>query len=139
VRRVAGTALVCVGSRRYFSANGTPLEPADLASHNCLVYHGLASWPFSGPDGRREIPVRGTLSSNSIETILSAVRAGMGIGMVTRASLERVGQDAELVAVLEAFVDEPRDINLVWPKRRFVPARVRNVTAFLTQALGQGF
>lgn len=139
VRRVAGTALACVGSRRYFAQFGMPRTPSDLASHNCLVYHGLAAWPFSGPEGRIEMPVHGTLSSNSIETILSGVKAGIGIGMFTRASLQNAPQDGDLVMVLEEFVDEPRDINLVWPKRQFVPARVRSVTAFLTEALGRRF
>src|SRR5882762_1532571 len=41
VRRVAGTPLVCVGSRRYFEQHGMPKTPAELVDHNCLVYGGL--------------------------------------------------------------------------------------------------
>jgi DNA-binding transcriptional LysR family regulator len=48
-RRVAGTPLVCVGSRRYFEQRGIPKTPAELVNHNCLLYGGLteaASWPL---------------------------------------------------------------------------------------------
>src|ERR1700679_228552 len=36
VRRVTGTPLVCVGSRRYFEQHGIPKTPAELVNHNCL-------------------------------------------------------------------------------------------------------
>ena len=89
-RRVAGTPLVCVGSRRYFERRGMPTIPADLVDHNCLIYSGLresANWPFVGPNGPFSVSVRGNLSSNSIETIRTGVLAGVGIGFFTKVSL----------------------------------------------------
>jgi DNA-binding transcriptional LysR family regulator len=138
VRRVAGTPLACVGSRRYFQQRGKPRVPADLVDHNCLIYGGLreaANWPFVGPDGPFSVSVRGNLSSNSIETIRAGVLAGVGIGFFTEASLVGELSGAEVVTVLNDFVRGVRDVNLVWPKRRFVPARVRRTTEFFSQAL----
>lgn len=138
VKRVAGTPLVCVGSRRYFEQHGMPKTPADLIHHNCLVYEGLiesTDWPFSGPQGHFSVPVRGNLSSNSVETIRSGVLAGVGIGLFARVSLADDLQHPDVVTVLDEFLKEVRDINLVWPKRRFVPARVRRVTEFFASAL----
>jgi len=135
VRRVAGTSLVCAGSRAYFKRHGVPKTPADLADHNCLIYGQMTEWMFSGPEGRVSIPVRGTLSSNSVETILAGVMGGVGIGLFHRASLVGEFQTAEVITVLEEFVSEPRDVSLVWPKRRFVPTRVRCATDFLATAL----
>src|SRR3546814_566008 len=79
VRRVAGTPLVCAGSRHYFTRHGVPKTPTDLAGHNCLIYGQMTEWIFTGPEGRLSIPVRGTLSSNSVETILAGVMDGVGI------------------------------------------------------------
>lgn len=140
VRRVASTPLVCVGSRRYFRDRGTPQTPADLVDHNCLIYGGLreaANWPFVGPDGPFSVSVRGNLSSNSIETIRAGVLAGVGIGFFTAASLVGELSDPGVVTILDAFVRGVRDVNLVWPKRRFVPARVRRTTEFFAEAIAK--
>jgi DNA-binding transcriptional LysR family regulator len=138
VRRVAGTALACVGSHRYFEQRGIPRTPTDLRDHNCLIYGGLreaANWPFVGPDGPFSVSVRGNLSSNSIETIRAGVLAGVGIGFFTKASLVDELSHPDVVTVLDEFVRGVRDVNLVWPKRRFVPARVRRTTEFFAEAI----
>ena len=140
VRRVAITPLVCVGSRRYFERHGIPKTPAELVEHNCLLYGGLteaANWPFAGREGRFSVPVRGSLMSNSVETIRSAVLADVGIGMFARVSLTDELGHPDVVTILEEFMSDVRDINLVWPKRRFVPARVRQVTDFFAKAIPQ--
>ena len=137
VRRVAATSLVCAGSRRYFERHGVPRTPADLADHNCLVYREMTDWPFAGPQGPFNLPVRGNLSSNSVETILAGVLAGVGIGMFHRASLVGEFQQSDIVTVLDDFVQQPREVSLIWPKRRFVPTRVRSATDFLAGALAE--
>jgi len=140
VKRVGVTPLVCVGSRRYFKQRGIPKAPAELDGHNCLLYGGLvesANWPFVGPQGRFSVPVRGNLSSNSVETIRAAVLAGVGIGLFARVSLADELRHPDVVTILENFMSDVRDISLVWPKRRFVPARVRRATDFFAEAIPQ--
>jgi DNA-binding transcriptional LysR family regulator len=138
VKRVAGTPLVCVGSRRYFEQHGIPGTPADLVHHNCLLYGGLeesADWPFAGPEGRFSVTVRGNLSSNSVETIRAGVLAGVGIGLFTRASLADELRHPDVITVLDDYLTDVRDVSLVWPKRRFIPERVRRATEFFAAAL----
>jgi DNA-binding transcriptional LysR family regulator len=138
VRRVATTPLVCVGSRRYFEHRGIPKTPAELVGHNCLLYSGLteaANWPFVGQEGRFSVPVQGNLLSNSVETIRTAVLAGVGIGMFAKVSLADELRHPDVITILEEFLSDVRDINLVWPKRRFVPVRVRQVTDFFAEAI----
>lgn len=137
VRRVAGTSLVCAGSRDYFARHGTPKTPADLGGHNCLIYGEMREWPFIGPQGRFTVPVHGNLSSNSVETILAGVAAGLGIAIFQRASLVGEFRRSDVVTILDEFIDERRDVSLVWPKRRFVPTRVRRATDFLATALAE--
>lgn len=140
VKRVAGTPLVCVGSRRYFQQHGMPKTPAELVDHNCLIYGGMpesSHWPFVGTEGRFNVRVRGSLSSNSVETIRAGVLAGVGIGLFTKASLAGELQHPDVITVLDEFIAEIRDVSLVWPTRRFVPARVRHATEFFATALRQ--
>ena len=138
VRRVARTPLVCVGARSYFEQHGIPKTPAELVEHNCLLYGGLtelANWPFVGPEGRFSVPVRGNLSSNSVETIRAGVLAGVGIGLFAKVSLADELRHPDVITVLDEYINEVRDISLVWPKRRFVPARLRRATEFFAKAL----
>lgn len=138
VKRVAGTPLVCVGSRRYFEQRGIPSTPADLVDHNCLLYGGLAEsadWSFVGPEGRFSVTVHGNLSSNSVETIRAGVLAGVGIGLFAKVSLADELRHPDVITVLDEFISDVRDVSLVWPKRRFVPERVRRVTEFFASSL----
>jgi len=138
VRRVAVTPLVCVGSRRYFERYGIPKTPAELVEHNCLLYGGLteaANWPFVGREGRFSVPVRGNLWSNSVETIRAAVLGDVGIGLFAKVSLADELSHPDVITILGEFMSDVRDISLVWPKRRFVPARVRQVTDFFADAI----
>jgi len=135
VKRVTDTPLVCVGSRRYFDRHGVPTVPEELVNHNCLVYNEMANWAFIGPKGEFSVPASGNLSSNSVETILSAVLAGVGIGMFSRASLVGELKHPDIITVLDQFMNEARDVSLIWPTRRFVPARVRLVTDFFATTL----
>jgi DNA-binding transcriptional LysR family regulator len=81
--------------------------------------------------------VSGNLSSNTVETILSAVRDGVGIGMFYRASLVGELGSPDIITVLDEFISETRDVSLVWPNRKFISARVRQVTEFFATALAQ--
>jgi len=137
VKRVTNTSLVCVGSRRYFERQGMPRKPEDLTRHNCLIFNGMTDWAFEGPEGKYTVRVGGNVSSNTVETILSAVEAGLGIGMFYRASLAGELRDADVVTVLDEFIGETRDVSLIWPHRKFIPARVRQVTEFFAVALAQ--
>jgi len=136
-RRVTTTSLVCVGSRRYFEQHGMPAKPEDLVDHNCIVYNGNEHWTFTGPRGKFSVRVGGNLSSNTVETILSAVQDGVGIGMFYRASLAGELRDADVVTVLDEFISETRDVSLIWPSRKFISARVRQVTEFFASALAE--
>jgi DNA-binding transcriptional LysR family regulator len=140
VKRVASTPLVCAGSRHYFEQHGIPQTPAELVGHNCLLYGGLtelADWPFVGPEGRFSVPVRGNLASNSVETIRAGVLAGVGIGLFAKVSLADELRSSDVITILDEFISEERDVSVVWPKRRFVPARVRRATEFFANALAQ--
>ena len=72
-------------SPAYLARHGTPAEPQDLRQHNCLGFTGLASfpqWRLEQPGqgaSMQVVPVRGSLTSNDNEALLSAALAGVGI------------------------------------------------------------
>jgi DNA-binding transcriptional LysR family regulator len=88
-----------------------------------------------GPEGRFSVSVRGNLSSNSVETIPTGVLAGVGNGLFAKVSLADELRDPDVITVLDEFVSDVRDVSLIWPKRRYVSARVRRATDFFATAL----
>ena len=118
-----------------------PLETPTLGGQHDGGGKHLASYTAQSADCAARglfgegVPVSGSLSSNSVETILASVLAGVGIGMFHRASLVEEFQQSDVITVLDEFIDEPRDVSLVWPKRRFVPTRVRRATDFFAMTL----
>ena len=137
VKRVMSGSLVCAGSRRYFERHGTPKTPDDLAHHNCIVFTGIERWVFEGPRGKFSVRVSGNLSSNTVETILSAVQEDVGIGMFHRASLTDELRNRDVITVLDEFIHETRDVSPIWPNRKYISARVRQVTEFFELALAE--
>ncbi|MCB8877832.1 LysR substrate-binding domain-containing protein [Acidisoma silvae] len=83
--------------------------------------------------------MRGNLSSNSVETIRAAVLAGVGIGLFAKVSLVDELQNPNIIAILGYYIEDSRDVSLVWPKRRFLPVRLRRVTDFLRRLYRGGF
>jgi DNA-binding transcriptional LysR family regulator len=83
------------------------------------------------------LAVRGTLSSNSVETIRAGILAGVGIGLFAKVSLADELRHPDVITVLDEFIGDARDVSLIWPKRRHVPARVRRATDFFAAAIPQ--
>ncbi|HBP31770.1 MAG TPA: hypothetical protein DD666_20470 [Advenella kashmirensis] len=55
----------------------------------------MTEWMFTGPQGHLSIPVRGTLSSNSVETTLAGVMDGVG-NRVAQATRKRFYGDGKV-------------------------------------------
>jgi len=74
--------LVCA-SPAYLERRGRPAAPQDLLQHNCLT---VASgppppdwWRFAGVNRNAALPVRGSLRTDDVDTLLQAAVAGVGI------------------------------------------------------------
>ena len=76
--------LVVCAAPAYLAAHGTPGQPADLASHNCLDFSHAAvplRWRFVGPGDEVAVDVGGNLRINSGQALRAAALAGIGLVM----------------------------------------------------------
>jgi DNA-binding transcriptional LysR family regulator len=133
-RRVGRTTRVTVGAPDYFARHGEPKTPEDLADHNCLVYTPLSTvdeWHFEGPEGPIRVRVKGSFRANNSEAVREAAIAGLGIAVTPtwlfRDELER----GLLKVVLHGFEPRRLPINIVYPSRRFLSAKVQALADFL--------
>ncbi len=127
------------GSPDYLKANGTPEKAEDLDNHK-LVLFGDRKPPV--PDinwlaeaGRRDGTARrGVLEVNSLQAMLSAVRAGIGLGAVPDYLMTDPGG---LVAVLPGISKPHVDMYFVYPEELRNSKRVSVFRDFLVKSISE--
>src|SRR6202022_1374275 len=85
-RKVAQLTLWLLASPAYFKGRRTPRRPADLRSHEFILYaHDgtpTKTWELMGPRGLEPVEVTGTLSSDDPSFIRELVLRGAGITLM---------------------------------------------------------
>ncbi|MBW9104865.1 LysR family transcriptional regulator [Paraburkholderia phenoliruptrix] len=129
------TFSILCASPAYVRAHGTPQTPADLAHHECLILHTPAfpprEWVLDGPNGSETMAVDGPVQVNIAESLIAAIREGMGIGMVPLYAAIAGLRDGTLVRVLPAFTLQKMTVYALYPSRKFVDAKTRTWVEFL--------
>lgn len=131
---------VVLASSSYLTARGTPLKPADLTTHDALIYstvQGDARWHLTGADGRLQtVPVKGPLRSNNLSALLVAARSGMGLAALpTYVAYESV-RSGVLTEVLADWALPSQEIHAVYPSPQLVPAKVTSFVSWLQGQFG---
>ena len=138
-RRVGTSQRMLMAHKDYLAAIPAgiraPLQPEDLAQHNCVVYTEMANrnqWTFSAsatapmdPGTARAVRVEGRLQTNSSEVIRAAVISGMGIGYSPTWLFERELASGEVVRLMPAWESPASPIHLVSPAERKHSAKVK--------------
>jgi DNA-binding transcriptional LysR family regulator len=125
-----------MASSEYLARRGTPLVPADLENHDCLMFTQGASpthWTFDGPGGKISIPIRGRFRSDSGEGVREAVVSGYGIGMLPAWYFRDEIQNGKVKILLPDWQVPGVPVHLIYPSRRHLSPRVRVVMDFLVR------
>ncbi len=141
---------VLVASADYLKRHGAPSHPAQLASHQCLLYlRGAAgqSWSFERQGTRKAaetviVNVNGPLRANNSEVLREAVLGGLGIGLLPDFSAALHEGARQLVRVLPQW--QPRGffgerLYAIRPWAPQVPRAVQCFVDHLRQAMAPGF
>lgn len=127
-RKIAKSPRLTVASPRYLEENGEPQTTDDLKSHRCIIYSLLTTrdeWHFDGPDGREVVRVSGRFTANSPDAIRAAVLAGMGIAVTPQWLVRDCIERGALKVILLQYTPTPFDVHVIYPERRYMPAKVR--------------
>lgn len=128
VRRLSGYRHILCAAPDYLARNGTPRTPAELAAHNCLhhaAYPFGEDWIFDGPNGEATVSVRGNLLTNGASLLRAAVIGGIGIAMAPRFLIEADFAKRTLVPLLEDYVPRQLRVEVLYPHRHRLSAKVR--------------
>ena len=134
VRRLADTQRVLAASPRYLHRHGTPQTPDDLKRHRLLVYN-LANhpyeWRFTRGDESRTVHVRGVLEANDGQVLRAAAHHDLGILLQPTYIIHDDLVEGRLQRVLPDWALQPLTINIAYPTRRHLPAKVRCFVDFI--------
>lgn len=130
-RRIASVPMVTCAAPAYLERRGRPLIPADLATHECLIYTDAVppdEWAFER-DGKREVQrVAGAVKANSGDLLRSLAVAGQGIIFQPVFIVSTEIASGKLLPILEDFEPQPRSAYAIYPSNRFIPAKARALT-----------
>lgn len=133
-RSLGMVARYALASTDYLQRHGTPLVPADLEHHDCLMFTQGSSpthWTFEGAGGKVSIPIRGRFRSDSGEGVREAVISGYGIGMLPAWYFRDEIQNGKVKILLRDWQVPGVPVHLIYPSRRHLSPRVRAVMDFL--------
>lgn len=135
-----------VASPEYLAIHGAPQTPDDLRKHSCLLYkghQGAQRWYFrpSSKENFESVDVSGPLRSNNAEVLVAAAIAGRGLVLLPSWMFNPESfRECKLSNVLtdwdKSASPDDRQIQILSPENRLRSQKVREVSAFLVDAIG---
>jgi DNA-binding transcriptional LysR family regulator len=129
------TFSILCASPAYVRAHAAPQQPGDLAQPECLILHTPAfpphEWVLDGPHGSEAMEVNGPVHVNIAESLIVAIREGMGIGMVPLYAAITGLRDGTLIRVLPDYTLQKTTVYALYPSRKFIDAKTRTWVEFL--------
>jgi DNA-binding transcriptional LysR family regulator len=135
-RRVANYRYVVCGAPSYLAQRGTPMRLSDLAQHNCLIFSRSGwgnEWRFAGAEGEQSVPVSGNLLANSANALRLAAVHGQGLAMAPGFLFADDMKSGRLIPVLTELSRTEHAINVIYPHRRHLSAKVRSFIDLMTR------
>ncbi len=134
IRRLASTRRVLCASPLYLSEKGTPESPQELLRHDLLVYiyaNKSNELNLSRGQETETVLIQGLLESNDGQVLRAAALEGMGILVQPSYIVYDDIVAGRLVPVLNDW-DLPRlQINIAYPSRKHLSAKVRSFIDFM--------
>lgn len=127
-RKLADAPTVLVASPDYVQRHGAPTAPEDLLAHRCLTLRRsgvpTAVWQLRRDGTTTDVELDSPLCGNGFLARRWAI-AGMGIALKSLFDVVEDLESGRLVCVLPQYEGERLGVHVVFPSRRFLPARVR--------------
>ena len=138
-RKLAPLRQVLCASPDYIDRYDRPGTPAELSSHNCLLYSYSSDaneWTLIGEGGPETVTVSGSYQVNNSEALLEALREGVGIGRLPTFVAGPDLKTGRLVKLFESYSLPDFTIYAVFPERQYLPAKVRAFLDFAIEYIG---
>jgi LysR family transcriptional regulator, transcriptional activator for dmlA len=138
-RRLTHTRRLVCAAPSYWDRHGRPQTPAELVSHECIVYTlnpSFNEWVFKSSTGEETISARGRFKVNNTSAMLEAAIGGLGVIMLTSLSVERALNTGELEAVLTNYITPEAEIYVLYLQNRYLSNKARAFIDYLLEHYG---
>jgi len=138
-RLTTGCMTVCA-TPAYLEKHGTPTRPEHLLEHPCLSlpseYWGDER-VFTGSEGEVRVRPSNVIVANNTEMLRQFALLGMGIAILPSYLIGRDMTRGRLVRLLGDYRLPQVEINIAYPSRRHLPAKVRTFIDHLVEHFSQ--
>ncbi len=137
-RRIATARRVVVGTPAYFAKAGEPRMPAELPSHQAVIYEqggGGAAWSFTRGTAETAVAISGRVRVTAAEGVRAAVLADVGIAVASEWMFAPELANGAVKTVLNDWGLPNIDLWAVFPTGRMVSAKARAFVTFIEDAL----
>ncbi len=138
-RRIMSNRRFLCASPVYLKKFGEPRTLHELAAHRCIIHrqndepHGV--WRLFKGRKAETVKVDGTLSSNDGDVVLNWALDGHGILIRSEWDVAKYLESGRLQVVLKDYKPAPADLDVFYPSRRNLPAKVRAFIDFLAASM----
>jgi DNA-binding transcriptional LysR family regulator len=143
--RVGNTTRVVCASPRYLAGRERPTRPEDLANHDCInipILPPSNGWLLGVGGQDVSVPINARLVVTTAEAGVDAAVLGAGIVQAQCYQVSEAVRTQKLELLLLPFQPTRMPVNLVYPSKRLVPAKLRAFLDFagprLRARLGRG-
>ncbi|TKC88291.1 LysR family transcriptional regulator [Trinickia terrae] len=137
-RKLGQARRLVVGTPAYFERAGVPAAPAELSSHQAIVYsqHAEAgTWAFRRDSAEVSVAVSGRMRVSAAEGVRAAVLADLGVTAVSEWMFADELRSGKVRAVLEEWSLPPVELWAVFPAGRMVSAKARAFVSFVEETM----
>jgi DNA-binding transcriptional LysR family regulator len=141
-RRIAEGRRIVVATPAYLQRHGTPTSPADLVSHQAVIYtpggggQPWTSWTFRKATAEVSVVLRGRLKVTAGEGIREAVNRDLGLAVSSEWNFSPELRSGKVVEVLPDWALPLTNLSAVYPTGRLASTRARLFVAFVEQYMG---
>ena len=137
-RRLARGRRSVIATPAYLKQAGVPAAPADLATHEAIVYSQLENnWMFRKDGAQASVVIRGRVRVSAAEGIRAAVLADMGLTVNSDWMFAPELESGAVVRVLQDWELPPVDLWAVFPTGRLASAKARVFADFVEAVIRQ--
>jgi DNA-binding transcriptional LysR family regulator len=133
-RKIGRSRRLVFGSPAYLAQAGVPKVPADLISHQTVVYDqrgGGAVWTFRKGTVEASVTVSSRVRMTAAEGVREAVFAGLGLAIGSEWMFEPELRNGTVESVLNDWELPSVDLWAAFPAGRWVSAKARSFATFI--------
>lgn len=137
-RKIGESRRRVVGTPAYFKAKGMPQTPADLVTHQAIVYDqrgGGTTWTFRKGTAETSVIVDGRMRVSAAEGVRESVFAGLGLAVASEWMFTPELKSGAVKSVLNEWTLPAVDLWAVFPTGRQASAKARTFASYIETLL----